>query len=188
LLSLSSHFSTIDSTIVIITRYTTLNYTQYRNHNNSKGNDGKMEKRQKYFPPNNKLVQEPEGNEDIRYPDPESNKTKINYAKEPNEANKNTLKEEILQVINENFIEVILDMVNQNAQETLKKFQDNKNREFEKAQEQIKENIEALYEHQSEKKNTKNKEINEVRVKKDNIKEEETQDMENLRKKNETEM
>jgi hypothetical protein len=29
------------------------------------------------------------------------------------------------------------------VQETLKKFQDNKTREFEKAQEQIKENIEA---------------------------------------------
>jgi hypothetical protein len=29
-------------------------------------------------------------------------------------------------------------MVNQNAQETLKKFQDNKNGEFEKAQEEIK--------------------------------------------------
>jgi hypothetical protein len=38
---------------------------------------------------------------------------KINYAKEPNEAHKNNLKEEILQVINENFIEMILDMVNQ---------------------------------------------------------------------------
>jgi hypothetical protein len=38
------------------------------------------------------------------------------------------------QVIDENFIEMILDMVNQNVQETLKKFQDNKNREFEKAQ------------------------------------------------------
>jgi hypothetical protein len=34
-------------------------------------------------------------------------------------------------------------MVNENVQETLKKFQDNKNREFEKAQEQIKETIEA---------------------------------------------
>jgi hypothetical protein len=45
------------------------------------------------------------------------------------------LKEEILQVINENFIEIILNMVNQNVQETFKKFQDNKNREFEKAQE-----------------------------------------------------
>jgi hypothetical protein len=40
----------------------------------------------------------------------------------------------------ENFIEMILDMVNQNVQETLKKFQDNKNRQFEKAQEQIKRN------------------------------------------------
>jgi NAD(P)H-dependent FMN reductase len=36
---------------------------------------------------------------------------------------------------------MILDMVNQNVQETLKKFQDNKNREFEKAQEEIKETI-----------------------------------------------
>jgi hypothetical protein len=31
-----------------------------------------------------------------------------------------------------------LDMVNQNVQQTLKKFQDNKNREFEKAKEQRK--------------------------------------------------
>jgi hypothetical protein len=60
---------------------------------------------------------------------------KINYAKEPNEAHKNNLKEEILQVVNENFIEMIWDMVNQNVQEALMKFQDNKNREFEKAQE-----------------------------------------------------
>jgi hypothetical protein len=59
-------------------------------------------------------------------PDPDSNKTKINYAKEPKESHKNTLKEEILQVINKNFIEMTLDMVNQNVQKTLKKFQDNK--------------------------------------------------------------
>jgi hypothetical protein len=147
---------------------------------------GRRKKEGNHFPPYNKLVQEPERNEEIRYPDPDSNKTKINYAKEPNEAYKNILKEEILQVINENFIEMILDMVNKNVQETLKKFQDNKNREFEKAQEQIKETIDTLYKHQSETKNTINKEINELRMKIDNIKEEETQDMENLRKKNET--
>jgi hypothetical protein len=35
-----------------------------------------------------------------------------------------------------------------------------KNREFEKAQEEIKQTIEALYKHQSETKNTINKEIN----------------------------
>jgi hypothetical protein len=45
---------------------------------------------------------------------------KINYTKEPNEAHKNNLKEEILQTINENFIEMILDMVNQNVQKTLR--------------------------------------------------------------------
>jgi predicted nucleic acid-binding Zn-ribbon protein len=115
-------------------------------------------------------------------------KRRLNYAKEPNEAHKNMLKEETLQVINENFIKRILDMVNQNVQETLKKFQDNKNTEFEKTQEQIKETIEALYKHQSETKNRINKEINELRMKIDNIKEEEIQDMENLRKKNEREM
>jgi DNA repair exonuclease SbcCD ATPase subunit len=83
---------------------------------------------------------------------------------------------------------MILDMVNQNVQETLKKFQDNKNKEYEKEQKQIKETIEALYKHQSETKNTINTERNELRMKIDNIKEEETQYMENLRKKNETEM
>jgi uncharacterized phage infection (PIP) family protein YhgE len=113
---------------------------------------------------------------------------KINYAKEPNENHKNNLKEEILQVLNENFIEMILDMVNQKVQETFKKFQDNKNREFEKAKEEIKETIEALYKHQSETENMKNKQINELRTKIDNIKEETTQDMENLRKKNETKL
>jgi ABC-type transporter Mla subunit MlaD len=101
---------------------------------------------------------------------------------------KNTLKEEILQVINENFIEMILDMVNQNVQETLKKFQDNQNREFEKAQEQIKETIKAMYTYKSETKNTINKEINELRMKIDNIKKEGTKDMENLSKKNKTEI
>jgi hypothetical protein len=93
-----------------------------------------IEKEGNHSPFNNKLVQEAEGNEENRCPDPESNKTKINYAKEPNEAHNNMQKEKILQVINENFIEMILDMVNQNVQETLKKFQENKNRDFEKAQ------------------------------------------------------
>jgi uncharacterized protein Yka (UPF0111/DUF47 family) len=81
---------------------------------------------------------------------------------------------------------MILDMVNQKVQETLKKFQDNKNREFEKAQERIKEIIEALYKYQSETNNMINKELNELRTKIDNIKEEMTQDMENIRKKNKT--
>jgi DNA repair exonuclease SbcCD ATPase subunit len=148
---------------------------------------GRQKKDGNHFPPNNELVQEPEGNEENGYPDPDSNKTKINYAKEPNKAHKKILKEEILQVINENFIEMILDMGNQNVQETLKKFQDNKNKEYEKAQEQIKETIESLYKDQSEKKNTINRETNKLRMKIDNIKEEVTHDMENIRKKNKTE-
>jgi hypothetical protein len=58
------------------------------------------------FPHSKKLLQEPEGNEESRYSDPDSNKMEIKYAKEPNEAHKNNIKEEILQVINENFIQI----------------------------------------------------------------------------------
>jgi GH24 family phage-related lysozyme (muramidase) len=137
------------------------------------------------LPPKIKLVQDSEGNEENRYPDPDSNKTKTIYMKEPNEAHKNTLKEEILQVINENFIEMLLDMANQNVKKALKKFQGNKNKEYEKTQKQINELIGALNKHQSETENTINREINEFRPKIDNIKEEVTHDMEKPQKKNE---
>jgi uncharacterized phage infection (PIP) family protein YhgE len=96
------------------------------------------------------------------------------------------MKEKILQIINENFIEMLLDMLNQNVQEAHKKFQDNKNKEYEKTQKQIKEIIEALNKHQTE--ITINRQIKELREKIDNIQEEVTHDMENLRKSNETEI
>jgi hypothetical protein len=79
----------------------------------------------------NNLIQDSEGNEENGYPVPDYNKTKIYEAEEPNNVYKNTLKEEILQVITENFMEILLDMVNQNIQEALKKFQDNQNKEYE---------------------------------------------------------
>jgi hypothetical protein len=106
----------------------------------------------------NEFLKDSEGNEDSIYKDPDTKKTKINYTKEPNEAHKNILKEEILKVIIENFIEMLLDMVNQNVYEAIKKFQDNKNKEYEKAQKQINELIEALNKHQNEKENTINTE------------------------------
>jgi uncharacterized membrane protein YcgQ (UPF0703/DUF1980 family) len=87
---------------------------------------GRQKKHENQFPHSKKLVQEPEGNEQNKYSDPNSKKMKINYAKEPNEGHKKNLKEEIIQVINENFIEMIPDMINQNVQETVKKFQDKK--------------------------------------------------------------
>jgi hypothetical protein len=79
-------------------------------------------------------------------------------------------------------------MVNQNVQEAVKKFQDNKTEEYEKTQKQINEIIGALKKHQTETKTNKSRETNEVRAKIDNIKEEGTHDMENLRKKNEAEI
>jgi hypothetical protein len=80
------------------------------------GNMGRQKRDVNHSNSQNKLVQDSEWNEENGYPDPDSNKTKINYTKEPNEAHKNSLKEEILQVITENFIEMLLDMVNQNIQ------------------------------------------------------------------------
>jgi uncharacterized protein Yka (UPF0111/DUF47 family) len=127
-------------------------------------------------------------NEKNGYPVPDPNKTNIDYRKEPNEAHKNTVNEEILQEITENFIELLLDKVNQNIQAALKKFQDNKNKKYEKTQKQINELIGDLNKYQSETENTINREINELRTKIDNIEEEVTHDMENLRKRNETEI
>jgi hypothetical protein len=94
-----------------------------------------------------------------------SKKTKIKYAKKHNEAHTNKLKEEILQV-----------------------FQDNKNKEYEKTQKQINEFIGALNKHQSETEKTISTEINELKVKIDNIEDEVTHNMENLKKRNETEI
>jgi hypothetical protein len=54
---------------------------------------------------------------------------------------------------------MLLDMVNQNIQEALKKFQDNKSKEYEKTQKQINEITEALNKHQTETEITRNREI-----------------------------
>jgi hypothetical protein len=85
-----------------------------------------MKKGWKLFSQKNNLIQNSEGNEENRYPVLDSNKTKINDAKDHKDDQKNTLKEEVLQIITENFMEMLLHMVNQNVQETLKKFQDTK--------------------------------------------------------------
>jgi hypothetical protein len=98
----------------------------------TKCNDGKNKKGWKPLSSKKNLIQDSEGNEENRYPVPDQNKTKINDTKEPSDAHKNTLKEEILEVITENFMQKILDMDNQNVQDALKKFQDTKNKEYEK--------------------------------------------------------
>jgi hypothetical protein len=97
----------------------------------------------------NNLIKDSEGNEENGHAVPDINKTKINEDKKNNVVHKNDFKEEILQVITEDFMEMLLDMVNQNVQEALKKFQHNKNKEYEKTQKQISELIRALNKHQS---------------------------------------
>jgi hypothetical protein len=63
----------------------------------------------------------------------------INVTKEPSDTHKKTLKEEVLEVTTEKFMEKILKRVNQNVQDALKKFQDTKNKEHEKTQKQLNE-------------------------------------------------
>jgi hypothetical protein len=58
----------------------------------------------------------------------------INDNKKPSYAHKNILKVEILQEITENFMEKIVNIVNQNVQDALRKFQDTKNKEYGKTQ------------------------------------------------------
>jgi hypothetical protein len=79
---------------------------------------GKTKNGWKQFSPKNNLIQDSEENEENGYPVMDSKKTKINNSKEPNNAHKNFLKEEILQVITENFMEMLLDMVIQNIPHT----------------------------------------------------------------------
>jgi hypothetical protein len=81
---------------------------------------GKRKRDGNQSPPKNNLIQDSEGNEENGYPVLDSNKTKINDSKEPRDTHKNFLKEEILQVITEKFMEMILDMDNQNVQEALR--------------------------------------------------------------------
>jgi uncharacterized protein Yka (UPF0111/DUF47 family) len=80
-------------------------------------------------------------------------------------------------------MEMILDIINQNVQEALKRFQDNKNKEYEKTEKQINELKGALKKHQRETEDTINREINELKAKIDNIKEEVTHDIEKPQKK-----
>jgi hypothetical protein len=148
---------------------------------------GRIKKDGNHSPSKKYLIHNSVGNEENGYPVLESTKTKINDIKEPNDVHKNILKEEIQQMIPKNFMEMILDMIYQNMQEELKKFQDTKNKEYEETQKQINELIEALNKLQCEIENTINREINELKVKIDNINEEVTHDVENLRRKNETE-
>jgi hypothetical protein len=77
----------------------------------------------------NNLIKDSEANEKNGYPVPDPNITKINDSKEPRDALNNNLKQEILQVITENFLEKIQHMTKQNVQDALKKFQNTKNKE-----------------------------------------------------------
>jgi polyhydroxyalkanoate synthesis regulator phasin len=74
-------------------------------------------------------------------------------------------------------------MVNQSIQEALKKFQETQIKKYEKTQKQINELIGDLNEQQSETENTINREINELKPKMGNIKEEVIHDMEKPQKK-----
>jgi predicted transcriptional regulator len=85
-------------------------------------------------------------------------------------------------------MEKILDMINQNIQDSLKKFQDNKNKEHEKTQKQVKELKEDFNKHQSEIKDSVERGIHKLKRTTQIIKEELNKDMENLTRKNQTEI
>jgi hypothetical protein len=57
---------------------------------------GRRKRDGNHSPPKNNLIQDSEGNEENGYLVPDSNKTKLNYTKEPNDVHKNIHKEEIL--------------------------------------------------------------------------------------------
>jgi hypothetical protein len=109
-----------------------------------------------HSPQKNNSIEDSERNEENGYPIPDPNKTMINITKKPSDSHqkKKTLKEEIFKEITEKFMEKILDMVNQNVQDALKKFHDSKNKEHEKIQKQINELRVDFNKHHSETKDT----------------------------------
>jgi hypothetical protein len=110
-----------------------------------------------------KVLQNLEQNKENGYPGPDSDKTKINYTSEPNEAHKNILKEEILQVINENFRDVTRHGKPKHTGGTQEIPRGQKQRIRENTQKQINEIIKALNKHHTETETTINREINELR-------------------------
>jgi hypothetical protein len=83
LISISSHPSilNITSAIVIARKYLIAHSTGTLTTPRSM--TGRQKKQGNQFPHSKILVQEPEGNEENRYTNPDSNKMKINYAKNP---------------------------------------------------------------------------------------------------------
>jgi hypothetical protein len=81
-----------------------------------------------------------------------------------------------LEEIAEKFMEC-LDMVNKNVQDAFKKFQDTKNKEHEKTQKQTNELREDFNKHQSETWDTIKKEIYDLKMTTQNIKEELNKEM-----------
>jgi adenine-specific DNA methylase len=85
-----------------------------------------------HSPPKNNLIQVSEESEKNGYPVPESNKTKINDTKEPSNVHKNVLKEKILELITKNFMETMLDVVNQKCTRCTQEISRHQNKEYEK--------------------------------------------------------
>jgi hypothetical protein len=67
---------------------------------------GRWKRYENHFPPEDNLIHDSEKNEENGYKIQYSNKAKINDTKGPNDAHKNTLKEEILQLNTESFMEI----------------------------------------------------------------------------------
>jgi hypothetical protein len=79
---------------------------------------GRRRKDGKHSPEKNNSIQNSVGKEENGYPAPDLNKTMMNVTKKFSDAHKKKTQKEI----SEKFMEKILDMVNQNVQEALKKF------------------------------------------------------------------
>jgi hypothetical protein len=68
-----------------------------------------------HTPQQHNSIEDSVRNEENEYPVPDPKKTIINVTKEPSDAHRKILKEEILEEITEKFMEKILDMVNHNV-------------------------------------------------------------------------
>jgi hypothetical protein len=94
---------------------------------------------------------------------PQKKPIMINVSNEPSDAHKISLKEEIMEEVTEKLMEKILNIVNEKAQDALKKFQDIMDKELEKTQKQLNVLKEDVNKHKSKTKETKKREIYEIK-------------------------
>jgi flagellar capping protein FliD len=92
----------------------------------------------------NNSIEDLVGNEENKYPVPDTNRMVINITNELNDIHKKSLKEELTDELFETLMEKLQETVKQNVQNEVNQYQDSTNKKLEKTQKQLNETKETI--------------------------------------------